>query len=117
MYSDGNLSEYAAQLTDELLSSMDQAQSMTYSTPFQINRDESKDVIDKINYYDFEAINEIIKNTPALSSYETYWKEVNDFWILRNGAMVDNIKKYIKDFPGNRIIVLCGFSHKPYLLK
>lgn len=117
LYGDGKLSTYASQLTDELLSSMDEAQSMTYSTPFHINKEESKEVIEKINYYDFEAVNEIIKNTPALSSYETYWQEVNDFWLVRNDAMVENIKKYINEFPGSRIIVLCGFSHKPYLLK
>jgi hypothetical protein len=115
LYSDGDLSEDAFRLTDELMLSMDEAQSMTFSTPFHINQEENKEIIEKINYYDFEVVGDIIRSTPELSSYDTYWKEVNDFWMVRNNAMVENIKKHIKDFQGRRIIVLCGFAHKPYL--
>lgn len=117
LYSEGNLTEDAFRLTDELMLSMDEAQSMTFSTPFHINQEENKEIIEKINYYDFEVVNDIIGSTPELSSYDTYWKEVNDFWVIRNEAMVENIKKHIKDFQGRRIIVLCGFAHKPYLEK
>lgn len=116
LYDWGKLSENAAQITNELIVNMDEAQSMTFSTPFDINRDENKETIDKINYYDFEAVSEIIKTTPELSSYESYWKEVSDFWMMRNDAMITNIKKYINEFSGSRIIILCGFAHKPYLL-
>lgn len=90
---------------------------MTLSTPFNINRDENREIIEKINYYDFEAVSKIIEMTPALSSYGNYWKEVNDFWLMRNDAMIENIKNYVKDFSGSRIVVLCGFAHKPYLLE
>lgn len=115
LYSEGNLTEDASRLTVELMLSMDEAQSMTFSTPFHINQEENKEIIEKINYYDFEAVGDIIRSTPELSSYESYWNEVNDFWIVRNEAMVENIKKHIEDFQGRRIIVLCGFAHKPYL--
>ena len=117
LYDEGKLTPDAIQLTDDLITNMSDAQSMTLSTPFNINRDENREIIEKINYYDFEAVSKIIEMTPALSSYGNYWKEVNDFWLMRNDAMIENIKNYVKDFSGSRIVVLCGFAHKPYLLE
>lgn len=116
LYEDGKLDPKAALLTNSLVNNMSEAQVMTFSTPFEINKDGSREIIDRINYYDFDAVSEIIEDTPELKEYESYWKEVNDFWILRNEEMVKNIKKYVNEFPGKRIIVLCGFAHKPYLL-
>jgi hypothetical protein len=116
LYEEGRLESKVALLTNALVNNMDEAQAMTFSTPFEINHERNREIIERINYYDFEAVSEIIKDTPDLKDYESYWKEVHDFWILRNNAMVDNIKKYINEYPGKRIIVLCGFAHKPYLL-
>lgn len=117
LYEDGKLNNKVALLTNALVNNMDEAQAMTYSTPFDINKDESKETIERINYYDFEAVGEIIKATPDLKDYESYWMEVHEFWLLRNEEMVKNIKGYIKEFPGKRIVVLCGFAHKPYLVE
>ena len=115
LYESGRMTSNVSGLISGLMNSMDYAEYLTYNTPFEINRPENDTLIKEINYYDFQAFHQIINETPELSEYGEYWQDHTNFWVMRNDAMIENIIRYIKEFKGERLIVLCGFSHKPYL--
>lgn len=115
LYESGRMSSNVSELISGLMNSMNYAEYLSYNTPFEINRPENDTLIKEINYYDFQAFHQIIDETPELSEYEEYWQDHTNFWVMRNNAMIDNIIQYTKEFNGKRLIVLCGFSHKPYL--
>ena len=115
LYESGNMSSNASSIINGLINSMDYAEYLSYNTPFEINRPENDTLIKEINYYEFEAFHQLINETPELYEYGEYWQEHTNFWVMRNNAMVENIIRYAREFSGKRLIVLCGFSHKPYL--
>jgi len=50
-------------------------------------------------------------------SYRDGYQLWADFWDLRNQTMAKNILKIAKQNKGKRIVVLCGFMHRYYILK
>lgn len=58
----------------------------------------------------------IIQLTPDLSGFERYAAFESEFWELRNKTMVRNILRHAGRFPGRKIVVLCGFEHRYYLV-
>ena len=115
LYSAGNLPSETENLLLSLITTMETAEFLSLSTPYNINKTESDSLIREINYYTYDGIRDIIESTPDLQEYKTYWDENYDFWISRNDVMVEKIIHFTEEFKGNRIIVLCGFSHKPYI--
>jgi hypothetical protein len=59
----------------------------------------------------------MIELTPALERFAEYAQFYSEFWELRNRAMVRNILHHAKEFPGKRVVVLCGFEHRYYLVR
>jgi hypothetical protein len=49
-------------------------------------------------------------------SYRDGYKLAADFWDLRNQTMAKNIMKISEQAQGKRIVVLCGFMHRYYIL-
>jgi len=65
--------------------------------------------------YAFKGVARIVESTPSLAEFREFTKLADEFWVRRNDAMVANILKAAKDFPGKRIVVLCGLEHRGYL--
>jgi hypothetical protein len=63
----------------------------------------------------YHKIKTIIDNNHNFMAYRTFYKINEAYWDLRNMAMVENIKKYIKLNPNSRIVVLNGYYHRYYL--
>jgi len=49
-------------------------------------------------------------------SYKDGFQLAGDFWDLRNQTMAKNIMRITKENKGKRIVVLCGFMHRYYIL-
>ncbi|SFW61353.1 hypothetical protein [Cellulophaga fucicola] len=49
-------------------------------------------------------------------SYRDGFKLAGDFWDLRNKTMAKNIMRISEQNKGKRIVVLCGFMHRYYIL-
>lgn len=49
-------------------------------------------------------------------SYREGFKLAGDFWDLRNQTMAKNIMRIAEQNKGKRIVVLCGFMHRYYIL-
>jgi hypothetical protein len=63
------------------------------------------------------SVSAIIALTPPLAQYSEYAEFNDEFWVQRNEAMVTNIVNQAKRFSGKRVVVLCGFEHRYYLLR
>lgn len=98
-----NMTELADELSNETL---------TY-----INSSDGSKKIDTINYYTYEGLKRLIEYTPELSKYSSYWNEECDYKDKRNNVMLKNILDISGEFKGNKIIVMCGFAHKNFLVK
>lgn len=85
---------------------------MVKETPQVVNSDLSMQLVSIEHYYWFKCTEKIIELTPELSAYSNFKKSVSDIWTMRNNAMVNNILKYINDFPGKKLVVLVGAEHK-----
>jgi hypothetical protein len=59
----------------------------------------------------------IIDLTPDLDQFAEYAQFYSEFWELRNNTMVRNVLHHAKEFPGKRVVVLCGFEHRYYLVR
>ena len=81
-----------------------------------INSDEGSFKIDSINTFTYEGIGKLLKEVHELNGYIDFWKKEIDFWNRRNESMLENIRIIIKENPGSRIFLMCGFAHKNYLL-
>jgi hypothetical protein len=62
-----------------------------------------------------QGIPEIVRLTPALKSCESCWDLTRAFWVKRNNEMSRNIRFFASEFPGKRLVALCGFEHRYYL--
>ncbi|MCM0650149.1 hypothetical protein NBE98_17410 [Clostridium swellfunianum] len=85
---------------------------MVKETPQVVNSNLSMQFVSIEHYYWFKCTEKIIELTPELSAYSNFKKSVSDIWTIRNNAMVNNILKYINDFPGKKLVVLVGAEHK-----
>lgn len=82
-----------------------------------INSFDASFEIDSINTATYEGIGNLILTIPELNQYTDFWNKEKDFWNRRNENMLVNIKTIIKENSGDRILLICGFAHKNYLLK
>lgn len=49
-------------------------------------------------------------------SYRDGYQLAGNFWDLRNQTMAKNIMRISEQHPGKKIVVLCGFMHRYYIL-
>jgi hypothetical protein len=59
----------------------------------------------------------IIELTPDLARFREYAEFESEFWELRNRTMVRNILRYARQFPGKRVVVVCGAEHRYFLVR
>ncbi|HMS32839.1 MAG TPA: hypothetical protein PKC91_02025 [Ignavibacteria bacterium] len=112
----GSFNNEAAGIFTKISAMINTANEMSFEKASYINSSEGSLKIDTINYYTYEGLSSLISLTPELKSYGNYWKEECTFWEKRNKVMTENIFKYLKQFTGKRIVVLCGFAHKNILI-
>jgi len=111
----GSFNNEAAGIFTKISSMINTANEMSFENASYINSPEGSLKIDTINYYTYEGLSSLISLTPELKNYGKYWKDECRFWEKRNKVMTENILKYLKQFKGKRIVVLCGFAHKNIL--
>jgi len=117
LYRSEKLNNESIGILNKILSMMNISQEMTNSSASYINNGEGSRKIDTINYYSYVGLDKLIKATPELSPYNSYWENEHGYWKKRNQTMVMNILDFKKQFAGKKIVVLCGFAHKNILKK
>lgn len=83
--------------------------------PEEINSFACDAVLNQKNWYLDQGTAQLIKITPQLEPFTEFSNMSGSFWIVRNDAMIQNIKRYAKEFPGQRLVVITGFEHRYYL--
>lgn len=58
----------------------------------------------------------VTTSSGATISWRDAYKNLSDFWDLRNKTMAQNIIRVANKYPAKRIVVLTGFFHRYYLL-
>jgi hypothetical protein len=85
--------------------------------PEVINSRASDAAIERKLHYAQVGIRRIIEVTPSLAQFAAFTDLDSEFWERRNKTMVNNILKSTKDFSGKRIVVICGFEHRYFLIR
>lgn len=112
----GSLSKEADQIYEKIFSMMNTAGDLSYSAASFINSREGSSKIDTINYFTYDGLGLLISLTPELEKYRAYWDKECSYNEKRNKAMLRNILKIAGYYEGKRIVVLCGFAHKNFLI-
>jgi hypothetical protein len=63
----------------------------------------------------YHQLKTIVDEHAALREFRAFYRVNERYWDIRNQAMVRNIARYAALHPGQRLVVLCGFSHRYYL--
>lgn len=115
MYKANKLNGDAKALWEALKLSMDDS-----------NRWQAKDS-EKINSYAYDSsvnakhwnldqgILELIRLTPELANFYEFQGQSAAFEMKRNDAMVQNIRRWSREFQGRRLVVIVGCEHRHYL--
>ena len=115
LYEENKLSPEAAGLIETLSAFSQIIDKFALDRPEVFNSAASDAVVERDHQYLYDGIRKIVALTPALKDFSSFWSETSEFWIRRNDAMVQNILGYVKQNPGKRIVVICGFEHRYYL--
>ncbi len=74
------------------------------------------DVIKIVNEQESFDNNTSITKTGDTITFRESSNRTAKFWTERNNAMINNILNYINTNPKSKIVVLCGFQHRYYLM-
>jgi hypothetical protein len=110
------LNESSQLILDAITRFDDIAHAFSGAKPELFNSDPCDVSMRQKEYYDFDGMLQIVQHTPSLSPYIDFCKLKHDFWIKRNDTMVEKIIKWSKIYQGRKVVVLCGFEHRYYLL-
>lgn len=109
------LSAEAQKIVDALDAADARRDAIGKSDPLTINSFQADAVIDEKQWLMNQGIPEVVRLTPALKDSGAFWDLSRAYWIRRNNEMVRNIRRFAAEFPGKRLVVLCGFEHRYYL--
>ncbi|MFB9054135.1 hypothetical protein ACFFVB_13685 [Formosa undariae] len=97
-------------------------------SPEHFNNPTTDSICAERQYYQYKMLTKITNNRPEFEtrfhtkpngekiSYRDGFKLAGDFWDLRNQTMAKNIMGISKQNQGKKIVVLCGFMHRYYIL-
>ncbi|WP_420551711.1 hypothetical protein [Tenacibaculum aiptasiae] len=96
--------------------------------PENFNNSKTDSICAERQYYQYQMLKKITNNREEFAthfhtkpngekiSYRDGYKLAGDFWDLRNQTMAKNIMRISEQNQGKRIVVLCGFMHRYYIL-
>lgn len=113
----GTMSNYGIDILNKILSMMNTAEELANSPSSYFNSEEGSRKIDTINYYTYVGLSDLVNAEPGLEHYRDFRESERSFWNKRNDEMLKNILMFEKAYEGKKIVVLCGFSHKNFLVK
>jgi hypothetical protein len=111
----GGLAAAARRLFDELQEANAARDAIGASDARAINSFDADTALNRKQWLMNDGIPEIVRLTPALSHCEAFWNLSRAYWIRRNNAMLQNIRRFSEQFAGERLVVLAGFEHRYYL--
>jgi len=80
-----------------------------------INSAASDTAIRQKQEYSYAGLRRIIELSPGLADFAEFWRWADEFWTRRNETMHANIVRIAAEFPGRRVVVICGYEHRYYL--
>jgi hypothetical protein len=63
----------------------------------------------------YHQLKTIVDENEELREFRAFYEINEQYWDIRNQAMARNIVRYAALYPGQRLVVLCGFNHRYYL--
>ena len=97
-------------------------------SPENFNNPSTDSICAERQYYQYTMLSKITNRRNELAtrfhtkpngekiSYRDGYQLAGDFWDLRNQTMAKNIMRISEQHPGKKIVVLCGFMHRYYIL-
>lgn len=102
--------------------------SIALKTSKHFNNSKTDRIINKRQYYQYKMLPRILNEREEFSNhfhikpngkkinYRNGFQMASNFWDLRNQTMAKNILKVSEQNKGKKIVVLCGFMHRYYIL-
>jgi hypothetical protein len=117
LYRENRLCPEARSLYQEVLADYSSREVFGKGRMALINTPACDTVVERKNERWPRNMKRIIGLTPELARFAEYVEFHSEFWQLRNRTMVRNILRHAQSFPGRRIVVLCGFEHRYFLIR
>lgn len=89
--------------------------SHVYESQLQIlNNDSTTESVRQLETLDHEHLSALVDSVPSLQPFAERLYQTQRNFLLRDSVMVDQIQRYINEYPGKRIVVISGVMHRYY---
>ena len=124
----GLLSNTEAKIYDKYKALLEPLIILASKSPENFNNSTTDSICAERQYYQYKMLRKITDKRDEFSnrfhtkpngekiSYRDGFQLAGDFWDLRNKTMAKNIMRISEQNKGKRIVVLCGFMHRYYIL-
>ena len=129
LYESGFLTQEEAAIVKEYHRSIEPLFVLAEGDPKGWNNQKADSLCAYRQYYQYQMLTKITNDRPEFAnrfhikpdgepiSYREGYQRYADFWDLRNQTMAKNIMHMAEKTDAKRIVVLCGFMHRYYILK
>ncbi|ULC58404.1 hypothetical protein MBM09_10770 [Flaviramulus sp. BrNp1-15] len=124
----GLLSETEAIIHNKYKALLEPLIELASKSPENFNNPSADSICEERQYYQYKMLTRITNKRNEFAtrfhtkpngekiSYRDGYQLAGDFWDLRNKTMAKNIMRISEQNQGKKIVVLCGFMHRYYIL-
>ena len=124
----GLLSASEAEIHNKYKALLEPLKVSATKSPEHFNNPTTDSICKERQYYQYQMLAKITDTREEFStrfhtkpngekiSYRDGYKLAGEFWDLRNQTMAKNIMRIAEQNQGKRLVVLCGFMHRYYIL-
>ncbi|MDN3667527.1 hypothetical protein ACFFU1_10070 [Algibacter miyuki] len=124
----GLLSDTEAEIHNKYKALLEPLIILASKSPENFNNITTDSICAKRQYYQYKMLTKITNKRDEFAtrfhtkpngekiSYRDGYQLADDFWDLRNQTMAKNIMQISEQNQGKKIVVLCGFMHRYYIL-
>ena len=124
----GLLSDTEAKIHNKYKALLDPLIILASQSPEKFNNTSTDSICAERQYYQYKMLTKITNERDEFAtrfhtkpngekiSYRDGYQLADEFWDLRNQTMAKNIMRISEQNQGKKIVVLCGFMHRYYIL-
>jgi hypothetical protein len=117
LFEHGQLTPKSKAQVTAVLASFELRDVCSNAKPENINSAVCDAIVRKKHYYMYEVLRSVAEENEGLHEFTDFLRDAAAFWKIRNDAMAANIIAHAKNRPGQRIVVITGFEHRPEILE
>ena len=111
-YENKEMSDYRSSIHVKRRQLIDSVRHIYNSQIQEFNDEKTTDAIRQLEILDQEHLSALVDSVPSLQPFAKRVHQNQDILQLRDSIMVTQILRYIKAYPGKRIVVIAGLLHR-----